>query len=108
MRFRYVSMLVGSIAAAIMIFLTDPDLFSIIQLPFGARAFVLIKSLLMISVAAAMVHYVRKTLFDYFDLAEALKEAMKGPTGAGLAIIGIAVMVLAASVTFVSLAQLVI
>lgn len=108
MRFRYISMLLGSIAAAFMIFLTDPDLSSWIQLPFGARTFIIIKSLVMISVAVAMVHYARKTLFDYFDMATALKEALKTSQGAGLATIGVSLMVLAVAVIFINLAQIVI
>lgn len=108
MRFRYVSILLGCLAAALMIFLSDPDLSSLLQLPFGARAFVIVKSLLMVSVAAGAVHYMRKTLFDYFNLSDALTEALKTPTGAGLGIIGISIMVLSASVVFVALAQLVI
>lgn len=108
MRFRYISMLTGFIAAMVMIFLSDPDLSHMLELPFGARAYIFVKSLLMISVSAVMIHYVRKTLFDYFNLEEALSEAMKNPTGSGLAIIGISIMVLAAAVVFVSLAQLVV
>lgn len=108
MRFRFISLILGLFAAAFMIYFTDPDMANWIQLPYGARALVILKSLLMISVAAAMVHYVRKTLFDYFDMAKAIDEAMKSPVGAGLAIIGISLMVLAASVVFINLSQLVI
>ena len=102
-RFRYISMLVGSLAALVMILLTDPDLASLLQLPFGARAVITFKTLLMVSVAAAFIHYARKTLFDYFDLSEYLIKAKESATGAGLAIIGVAVMLLATGIVFAAL-----
>lgn len=102
-RFRYISMLVGSLAALVMILLTDPDLASLLQLPFGARAVITFKSLLMVSVAAAFIHYVRKTLFDYMDLLEYLTKAKESPSGAGLAVIGVALMLLATAIVFAAL-----
>lgn len=108
MRFRNFSLILGCLAALFLIFLTDPDLSSWLQLPFGARAVVILKSLVMISVALLMVHTGRKTLFDYFDMGKALAEAMKTSTGAGLAVIGISLMMVAVAIVFINLSQLVI
>jgi hypothetical protein len=69
----------------------------------GAQTFLLIKSIVMLSLAALVVHLGRKTLFDYLDLYEAIQQALKSSEGAGRAIQGIGLMLIAFAIVFAAL-----
>lgn len=98
MPFRYVYMVILSILTVGLLFLTDPDTGLIQGLPIGAQA---VATLTMLSVAVlfvSLLHISRRALFDYIDLGELVKQAAKGPAGAGLVFLGVCVAMVAISV----------
>lgn len=103
MRYRQVSLILGSLAALALTFFSDPDVGPKMGFSVGAQTFLLIKSIVMLSLAALVVHLGRKTLFDYLDLYEAIQQALKSPEGAGKAIQGIGLMLIAFAIVFAAL-----
>lgn len=92
MRFRNVFLLIGSLLAMTVLFLSDPDGGFVQNLPFGAGTIttliVLVSSILYIGV----LHFGRKALLDYIDLGDYFKKALMTPEGAGLALVAVAGM----------------
>lgn len=106
MRFRRFSMVFGGLISLLFVFVSDPDTPVFVTLPFGAKLILFVKIIFLLSVAALITHYIRKTLFDYVDMSVLMEKAEESPVGAGLAIIGISVMVLGAGAIFIALANL--
>ena len=103
MRFRNISLILGSLATMLLVFLSDPDLGPGMSLIFGANTLLAVKSVVILSLACLIVHLSRKTLFDYIDMSKFFDEALKTPTGAGLALIGLGLFLVAFSVVFVAI-----
>ena len=104
MRFRYVYMGLGTLFVAILLTITDPDLGIITELPFGATFIANLAILTKSIIYVAMLHVSRKALFDYLDLEDYFKEAIKTPEGSsgalnatGLYAFAIAIVIFAAT-----------
>lgn len=95
LRFRHAFLGLGSVLTILVLFLSDPDAGFIKNLPFGAGVLstliILVTSVLYIGV----LHLARKALADYIDLEQYFKKALSTPEGAGLAIIGVGMMMIA-------------
>lgn len=101
MRFRSVSMIIGCIATFMMVLLSDP-FFESLKLPVGAQTFLFVKSVVMLSIACLVVHLARKTLFDYINLGDYFRKALETPEGAGRAIQGVSIMLIAVALVYVA------
>lgn len=100
MRFRNISMIIGTIATMALVFLSDPDLGPGMNMLFGTNTLLLVKSVVALSLACLVLHLSRKTLLDYINVEAFFKKALETSDGAGKAIIGIGVILLAFSVIF--------
>lgn len=89
MRFRYVFMSIFSIVGLLLLFLMDPDVGLIEELPYGAGFIATMASLLKVSIFIAMLHLSRRALFDYIDLSRYFEKALETSVGAGNALIGV-------------------
>jgi multisubunit Na+/H+ antiporter MnhB subunit len=102
MRFRNIYMLIGSFLVLAAWVLSDPDLGVVQGLPFGsstvATLLILSKTVLYVGV----LHLSRKALVDYLDLEVLFEKARTEPTGAGLAVVGVGLILLALSITIVA------
>mgnify|MGYP000016938674 CR=1 FL=1 len=83
MRFRHKFMIFGSAAVLAALYLTDPDQ--------GIGTGMILLSLVTPILALAFAHAARKALFDYpeADMRTLLKKCLESPTGAGLAFLGL-------------------
>ena len=88
-RFRYTFMGLGSLFAAILMTVADPDLQIITELPLAAPFIATIAILAKIVLYAGALHYTRKGLFDYIDMQELFTLTKKGNSAAGLALIAL-------------------
>jgi hypothetical protein len=86
-RFRHTWMIGGSIAVLLLLFFTDPD--------DGLSTGMLLLSLVVPIIAILFSHWGRKAFFDYpeADMRLLFAEARKSSTGAGLALIAIAIVI---------------
>jgi hypothetical protein len=86
-RFRHTWMIGGSIAVLLLLYFTDPD--------DGLSTGMLLLSLVVPIIAILFSHWGRKAFFDYpeADMRLLFAEARKTPTGAGLALIAIAIVI---------------
>lgn len=100
MRFRNISILIGSVAAFLFIFLSDPALSPGLGLAFGAQTVLAVKSIVTLSLAALVLHLSRKTLFDYLDVSKFFEKANETPQGSGLALIGLGLVLIAFAIVF--------
>ena len=82
MRFRNVYMGIFSILILMALFVTSPDNDLIQQLPYGAGFIATIMVMLMSVLYIAIMHFSRKGLFDYINLAQCYLKAMETPEGA--------------------------
>ncbi len=98
MRFRHVFMGIGSILVIISLFLSDPSVGFIAQLPVGSGTIGLLLGLVVSILYIALVHLARKGLFDYLDLEKFFIKAYETPQGAGLALIAVAVAMVAIAI----------
>ena len=103
MRYRQISLILGSLAALALTFFSDPDVGVKLGFSAGAQTFLLIKSIVMLSLAALVVHLGRKTLLDYFDLFEAIQQGLKTPEGAGRVVQGVGLILVAFAIVFAAL-----
>jgi len=91
-RFRNVFLGIGGFLTLLVLLMSDPDGGLIKNLPFGAGTLsiliVLVSSILYIGV----LHLGRKSLIDYINLEQYFKKALLTPEGAGLALIGVGLM----------------
>lgn len=83
MRFRHIFMILGSLAVLAALYFTDPDQ--------GVGTGMILLSLVTPIMALAFAHASRKALFDYpeADMRRLLKKCLESPTGAGLAFLGL-------------------
>ena len=98
MRFRFVYMGIGSIIVLILLFITDPDSGILTGLSFGTTTIASLIVLLNIVLYIGALHLSRKALLDYLDLEQCFKKALQTPEGAGRAIQGIGVIMVAISI----------
>lgn len=93
-RFRNVFLGIGSFLTILVLLLSDPDGGLVNHLPFGSSTLniliILVTSILYIGV----LHLGRKALMDYLNLETYFKKALMTPEGAGLAVIGIGLMMI--------------
>lgn len=95
MRFRNVFLLIGSLLTIVVLFMSDPDSGLVQNLPFGGGTVALLIVLVTSILYVGMLHLSRRALMDYIDLEVYFKKALMSPEGAGLAIIGVGLMMVA-------------
>ena len=103
MRFRNVSIILGCLASIFLILVSDPTLNLGFGVSYGAQLVLAIKTIVTLSLAALVIHLGRKTLFDYLDVSAYLDKAKETAQGAGLAVIGVGLVMVAFAIVFVSL-----
>lgn len=86
---------------------TDPDLKLFTNMPFGASLVGLITILVSVIPWLVILHMARKALFDYdaADFRELIERATESSTGAGLALVGFSIAILAISVIIAAVAS---
>lgn len=92
LRFRHAFLGLGGFLTVLVLFLSDPDVGLVQNLPFGAGAFSVLITLVISILYIGVLHLARRALADYIDLEVYFKKALLTPEGAGLAIIGVALM----------------
>lgn len=102
MRFRDIFLGIGSALVLVLLLLSDPQSGIISQLPFGAATLGLILNLVIAIFFVGFLHFSRKALLDYIDLELFFKKAMEQPTGAGLALVAVGLIMI--SIALVMLA----
>src|SRR5574343_559800 len=98
MRFRYVYIGIGSILVILLSLLSDPDTGFIQNMKMGAGTLATIIVLSKGILYAALLHFTRKGLMDYFDMETAMNKAMQTPEGAGKAMIANALYTIAMAI----------
>lgn len=98
MRFRDIYMFGGGILVLLVVFLTDPSVGVVAQLPVGSATVGLMVNILISMWFVGFLHYSRKGILDYIDLEIYFKEAIKTPTSAGLALIAVGLMMISISI----------
>lgn len=85
-RFRNLFLVGGSLLVLAALFFTDPDQ--------GLSTGMLLLSLVTPILAVLFAHFARKALHDYpeADARDLFRRASEGPTGAGLALVAIAIV----------------
>lgn len=94
MRFRYVYLGLGSFLVGIILFLSDPDSGFITDLPFGAGTLTILIVLVSSVLYVGFLHLSRRALMDYLDLSKFFAKAQQSPEGAGLAIVGVGLIMI--------------
>lgn len=95
LRFRHVYMGIGSILVILLWLLSDPDSGYISQLPFGAGTLATFIILTKVVVYMAFFQLSGNAFFDFLDIDEHFKKALETSEGAGRAIIGYGIILLA-------------
>lgn len=102
MKFRYIFMVLGSLLTLAALLLSDPDSGIIQNLPIGGGTVAMIIILSTSTLYVAMLYLSRKAILDYVDLREFFKTALRSPEGAGSAIIGVGLMMVALAITILA------
>lgn len=102
LRFRHVYMGIGSLLVILILMLTDPDNAIVAKLPFGAGTTASLIILLTSFLYVTVLHLSRKALIDYIDLQEFFKKALLTPEGAGKALIGVGLMMIAIAIVILA------
>ena len=89
MRFRDIYLSVGSVLVFAVVFMSDPSVGLISQLPFGSSTLGLIINIIISLFYIGLLHYSRKALIDYIDLEVFFKKSLESSQGAGMALIGV-------------------
>lgn len=84
-RFRNIFTLGGSIIIMVYLYLSDPN-GGDLTIPFLAK-------LATPVMAVFFAHWARKALFDYLDMGQVFKKACQTATGAGLAFLGLCIVI---------------
>lgn len=100
MRFRFVSMVFGTLALLAMALLSDPTIGKYLSLPFGGQTMLILKAVSVFGVSCFVIHVSRKTLFDYVDLSKYIEKSAETPLSAALLVIGVGIFMLAVSQVF--------
>ena len=103
---RLLTFFFGMIAYFIMVVATDPSGPVLFKVMFGGSAILALKSIVIFSVAAFVLHAMRRTLVTYFDFSETVKKAMETPVSAALIAIAVAIYCLAGAWVFNTIASL--
>ena len=102
MRFRDIFLGIGGFLTIFVLLLSDPDTNMLKALPFGAGALstiiILVTSILFIG----LLHLARKGLLDYLDLQVLFTKALETAQGAGLAIVGVGLIMIAIAVVILA------
>lgn len=98
MRFRHVYMGLGTFFVLVLSMLTDPDSGFIHALPFGAGTIATLVILLKSILYTGLLHMTRKGLLDYFDYEEFVNKAKETSEGAGHALVGVGLYIVAMAI----------
>lgn len=85
LRFRNLFMVGGSLIVMLYLFLSDPNGGNL-TIPFLAKLATPI-------IAVFFAHWARKALFDYLDMGQLYRKARETATGAGLAFVGLCIVI---------------
>ncbi len=102
MRFRHTFITLGGLLVTLCWFLTDPDVGIVQSLTVGASTIATILILLKTVLYVGMLHISRRALIDYIDLKVYFIKALESSTGAGLATIAIAMIMLSISLVILA------
>lgn len=97
-RFRHTFMGLGSLFAAILMTVSDPDLSIISELPLAAPFIATVAVLAKIVLYAGALHYTRKGLFDYIDMQELFTLAKKGNLAAAVSLVALGLIHIAIAI----------
>lgn len=97
MRFRDIFLGIGSVLVLVLLLLSDPQSGLVSQLPFGAATLGLILNIVVGLFFIGLLHLSRKALIDYIDLEVFFKKAIETSQGAGLAIVGVGLIMISVS-----------
>lgn len=92
MRFRDIFLGVGSLLVLVIVFLSDPTVGLISQLPFGSGTLGLLLNVVISLFYVGVLHFSRKALIDYIDLEVFFKKAYETSQGAALSLIAVGLM----------------
>lgn len=98
LRFRHAFLGLGGFLTVLVLFLSDPDVGFVQNLPFGSGAFSVLITLVISVLYIGLLHLARRALADYIDLEVYFKKALSTPEGAGKAIIGIGLMMISIAI----------
>lgn len=98
MRFRHIFMGIGSLLVITLLFLSDPSVGFIAQLPVGSGTIGLLLGLVVSILYIALLHISRKGLFDYLDLEQFFKKAFETSEGAGTALVAVGLAMIAIAI----------
>ncbi len=98
MRFRHVYMGLGTFFVLVLSMMTDPDSGFVQSLPFGAGTVATLVILLKAILYTGFLHLTRKGLLDYFDYQEFINKAKETSEGAGSALIGVGLYIVAMAI----------
>lgn len=91
LNFRYVYMVIFSIAILVSLFLADPDNGFIQEMKYGAGLVVTLVLLVKPALSITLLHFSRKGLFDYVDFSTLYEKAKEEPVSAAIFAIAIAI-----------------
>lgn len=98
MRFRQVFVGMGSLLTVGVLLLSDPDGGLVKNLPFGSGTLSILIILVSSILYIGLLHFARKGLIDYIDLEQYFKKALQTPEGAGLALIGVGLIMVSIAI----------
>lgn len=104
MRFRDIYLGVGSVLVLAVVFMSDPSVGLISQLPFGSSTLGLIINIIISLFYIGLLHYSRKALIDYIDMEVFFKRALETSQGAGMALIGVGLIMVSIAMVIVAAA----
>lgn len=104
MRFRDIYLGVGSVLVLAVVFMSDPSVGLISQLPFGSSTLGLIINIIISLFYIGLLHYSRKALIDYIDMEVFFKKALESSQGAGMALIGVGLIMASIALVIVAAA----
>lgn len=104
MRFRDIYLGVGSVLVLAVVFMSDPSVGLISQLPFGSSTLGLIINIIISLFYIGLLHYSRKALIDYIDMEVFFKKALESSQGAGMALIGVGLIMVSIALVIVAAA----
>jgi hypothetical protein len=102
MRFRHVFMGVGGALITLILVLTDPQNHVITNLPFGAGTLATLIVLFTSILFVGVLHLARRAIIDYVDLQKYFERALLTPEGAGAALIGVGLMMVAIAIVILA------
>lgn len=96
MKFRYISLTIGTLLVLFLLWATTPGA-EIIQVKYGADTIRRLTALAAAYLGVLFLYLGTKSLTDMVKLEEVYRKAMESPTGAGLAFIAVALIFIAVS-----------